>query len=116
MHSWVTTFCVKPREGDVLISRFRRPMVKVVKDGAAGTHDMMIAACDQARYEFFGHKGPHASCAENLAVSMRRLGHEIAVIPQPVNFFTNTHHRARRAPAFRRPIPWRRAPLSRSRR
>jgi uncharacterized protein YcgI (DUF1989 family) len=90
MHSWVTTFCVKPREGDVLISRFRRPMVKIVKDGAGGTHDMMIAACDQARYEFFGYKGPHASCAENLAVAMRRLGHEIAVTPQPVNFFTNT--------------------------
>ena len=90
MHSWVTTFCVKPREGDVLISRFRRPMVKIVRDGAGGTHDMMIAACDQARYEFFGHKGPHASCAENLAVSMRRVGHEISVVPQPVNFFTNT--------------------------
>jgi uncharacterized protein YcgI (DUF1989 family) len=90
MHSWVTTFCVKPREGDVLISRFRRPMIKVVKDGAGGTHDMMIAACDQARYEFFGHKGPHASCAENLAVAMRRVGHEISVVPQPVNFFTNT--------------------------
>jgi uncharacterized protein YcgI (DUF1989 family) len=90
MHTWVTTFCVKPREGDVLISRFRRPMLKVVKDGASGTHDMMIAACDQARYEFFGHKGPHASCAENLAVSMRRLGHEIIVTPQPINFFTHS--------------------------
>jgi hypothetical protein len=90
MHTWVTTFCVKPREGDVLISRFRRPMLKVVKDGANGTHDMMIAACDQARYEFFGYKGPHASCAENLAVSMRRMGHEISVTPQPINFFTHT--------------------------
>jgi uncharacterized protein YcgI (DUF1989 family) len=88
--SWVTTFSVKPRLGDVLISRFRRPMVKLVADGAAGCHDMMIAACDQFRYEFFGHHGPHASCAENLQVAMRRLGHEIDVIPQPVNFFTNT--------------------------
>ena len=89
-HSWVTTFSVKPRIGDVLISRFRRPMVKLVGDGAAGCHDMMIAACDQFRYEFFGHKGPHASCAENLQTAMRRLGHEIDVIPQPVNFFTHT--------------------------
>jgi uncharacterized protein len=89
-HSWVTTFSVKPRLGDVLISRFRRPMVKLVADGAAGCHDMMIAACDQFRYEFFGHQGPHASCAENLQLAMRRLGHEIDVIPQPVNFFTNT--------------------------
>lgn len=90
MHSWVTTFSVKPRTGHVLLSRFRRPMVKIAEDGAGGVHDMMIAACDQARYEFFGHKGPHASCAENLCVAMRRLGHEIGVIPQPVNFFTHT--------------------------
>lgn len=90
MHSWVTTFSVKPRLGDMLISRFRRPMVTIVKDGAAGCHDMMIAACDQFRYEFFGHKGPHASCADNLETAMRRLGHAIPIIPQPVNFFTNT--------------------------
>ncbi len=89
-HTWVTTFCVKPREGDTLISRFRRPMLKVVKDGANGVHDMMIPACDQFRYEFFGHSGPHASCTENACVSMRRLGYNIDVIPQPINFFTNT--------------------------
>ena len=89
-HTWVTTFCVKPREGDTLISRFRRPMVTMVKDGAEGVHDMLIAACDQFRYEFFGHKGPHASCSENLCVAMRRLGHIVDVIPQPINFFTNT--------------------------
>ncbi len=90
MHSWVTSFSVKPRQGDTLISRFRRPMLTIVEDGAAGCHDMMIAACDQFRYEFFGHKGPHASCADNLETAMRRLGHAIPVIPQPVNFFTNT--------------------------
>ena len=90
MHSWVTTFSVKPRQGDTLLSRFRRPMLTIVEDGAAGCHDMMIAACDHFRYEFFGHKGPIASCADNLETAMRRLGHAIPVIPQPVNFFTNT--------------------------
>ena len=30
-HTWVTTFCVKPREGDVFISRFRRPMLRFVR-------------------------------------------------------------------------------------
>ncbi len=89
-HSWVTTFCLKPRPGDVLISRFRRPMVKIIEDGAEGCHDMLIAACDQFRYEFFGHEGLHASCSGNLELAMRRLGHQVAVIPQPVNFFTNT--------------------------
>jgi uncharacterized protein YcgI (DUF1989 family) len=89
-HTWVTTFNVKPREGDTLISQFRRPMIKFVEDGAGGTHDMMIAACDQFRYEFFGHEGHHASCAENLHLSMRRIGQPIDSVPQPVNFFTNT--------------------------
>lgn len=89
-HTWVTTFNVKPRQGDLLLSRFRRPMLKFTRDGAQGVHDMMIAACDQFRYEFFGHKGPHASCSENLCVAMRREGHQVDVIPQPVNFFTNT--------------------------
>lgn len=89
-HSWVTTFSVKPRQGDTLISRYRRPMVRIVEDGANGVHDMMIAACDQFRYEFFGHKGPHASCSDNLETAMRRLGFAVPVIPQPVNFFTNT--------------------------
>ncbi|WP_373503457.1 DUF1989 domain-containing protein [Aestuariivirga sp.] len=89
-HTWVTTFNVKPRQGDTLISRFRRPMLKFTRDGANGVHDMMIAACDQFRYEFFGHKGPHASCSKNLCVAMRREGHQVDVIPQPVNFFTCT--------------------------
>lgn len=89
-HTWVTTFNVKPRQGDTLLSRFRRPMLRFAEDGAAGTHDMMIAACDQFRYEFFGHRGPHASCSENLCVAMRREGFNIDVIPQPVNFFTCT--------------------------
>ena len=89
-HTWVTTFRVKPCQGDVLLSRFRRPMARFVEDGAAGVHDYLLAACDQFRYEFFGHQGHHASCAENLILAMRRLGHEIAVVPQPINFFTNT--------------------------
>jgi uncharacterized protein YcgI (DUF1989 family) len=89
-HSWVTTFCIKPRQGDVFLSRFRRPMLRLVEDGAGGIHDMMIAACDQFRYEFFGHKGPHASCSDNLQHAMRREGYEISVIPQPINFFTHT--------------------------
>ena len=89
-HTWVTTFHVKPRQGDVLLSRFRRPIARFVEDGAAGVHDYLLAACDQFRYEHFGHKGHHASCAENLILAMRRLGHEITVVPQPINFFTNT--------------------------
>jgi uncharacterized protein YcgI (DUF1989 family) len=89
-HTWVWTRSVRPKEGDVILSRFRRPMIEFAKDGADGMHDMMIAACDQFRYEQLGHEGLHASCSENLRTSMQRLGHQIDVIPQPINFFTNT--------------------------
>jgi uncharacterized protein YcgI (DUF1989 family) len=90
MHTWVTSRSVRPRRGDVLLSRFRRPMLEFAEDGAEGVHDMLIAACDQARYEHFGHKGPHASCSDNLRAAMAREGFQIEVVPQPVNFFTNT--------------------------
>jgi len=90
MHSWVTSRSLRPRPGDLFLSRFRRPMLELIEDGAGGMHDMLIAACDQARYEQFGFVGPHASCAENLRGAMARLGHAIEVVPQPVNFFTNT--------------------------
>ena len=89
-HTWVTTFSVKPRVGDVLISRFRNPMLRLTTDNADGVHDMMIAACDQKRYAFFGFEGYHRSCSENLVTAMAELEIDIDVIPQPVNFFTNT--------------------------
>lgn len=90
MHTWVTTRSVRPRAGDTFLSRFRRPMLDFVEDGAGGVHDMMIAACDQSRYEQFGFEGPHPSCSENLRAAMGQLGYAIDTIPQPVNFFTNT--------------------------
>ena len=89
-HTWITTQSLRPRPGDVLISRFRRPMLRMTGDGADGVHDMLLAACDQFRYELLGYEGPHASCSDNLMTAMRRRGHEVTVIPQPINFFTNT--------------------------
>jgi uncharacterized protein len=89
-HTWVTTRSVRPRRGDSFLSRFRRPMLDFVEDGAGGVHDMMIAACDQGRYEQFGHRAAHANCSDNLRNAMQRLGYSIDVVPQPINFFTNT--------------------------
>ena len=90
-HTWIASCSITPRPGDVFLSRFRRPMLKMLEDGAEGIHDMLLPACDQFRYEFFGYEGPHPSCSDNLMTAMRREGHEIIVIPQPVNFFTNTN-------------------------
>lgn len=89
-HTWIKNRRIKLAAGDEFQSRYRRPMLRLVEDGAGGVHDLMIPACDQIRYEQLGHQGPHASCSENLANAMRRLGHAIDVVPQPVNFFTHT--------------------------
>lgn len=89
-HTWVYNRSIKPREGNLLVSRFRRPMLRFAHDRADGVHDMLLAACDQVRYEQLGFQGPHPSCSENLMVAMRRLGYEVSVVPQPINFFTNT--------------------------
>lgn len=88
--TWAFTRNTKPREGDVFLSRFRRPMLTLLEDGANGVHDMMIPACDQFRYEQLGFQGNHENCANNLQHAMMRMGYGIQVIPQPVNFFTNT--------------------------
>ncbi len=91
MATWVATRSIRPRAGDSFFSRHRRPLLDFVEDGADGVHDMLLAACDQMRYEQLGFEGPHASCAENCITAMGSLDHEIDVVPQPVNFFTNTH-------------------------
>ncbi|MEX2201212.1 MAG: urea carboxylase-associated family protein [Dongiaceae bacterium] len=90
MHTWVTTRSIRPRQGDVFLSRYRRPMLEFTVDKADGIHDMMLAACDPMRYELLGVKGHHRSCAENLDQAMQAHGHKLPVTPQPVNFFTNT--------------------------
>jgi uncharacterized protein len=88
MHTWVAQRRIRPRAGDVFLSQRRRPLLDFVEDGADGVHDMLIAACDPARYEQLGFEGPHRSCAENLREAMRELGLEIPIVPQPVNLFT----------------------------
>lgn len=89
-HSWTATRHTRPRQGDAFVSRHRRRMLDFTQDGAGGVHDMMLAACDRARYEQLGHPDPHDGCGDNLVVAMRALGHDIDVVPQPINFFTNT--------------------------
>jgi uncharacterized protein YcgI (DUF1989 family) len=91
MHTWTRTRQMAPAAGQVFLSRRRRPMLRFVTDTAGGRHDMLFAACDQARYEQLGFSGYHRSCAENLINAMAsHTGRRIDVVPQPVNFFTHT--------------------------
>ncbi len=90
MHTWVASRHVRPRAGDMFRSQLRRPLVEFVEDHAGGVHDMLLAACDAERYRQLGIDGPHRSCAQNLREALAALGLEVPLIPQPVNFFTNT--------------------------
>jgi hypothetical protein len=88
-HTWMPTRSLHPREGDVFLSRKRRPMVELVEDGAGGVHDLLIAPCDPIRYEQFGVPG-HRSCVGNLVEAMAELGLDTPDYPLAVNFFTAT--------------------------
>ncbi|MBB4908262.1 DUF1989 domain-containing protein [Actinophytocola algeriensis] len=76
-----------PHVGEQFVTTRRRPILTLVGDTSPSRHDMLIPACDPARYQQLGHPGPHASCAENLETALRGLGIEIATVPQPVNVF-----------------------------
>ena len=89
-HTWMPTRSLHPRVGDTFLSRLRQPMLDFVEDGADGIHDMIIAPCDAIRYKHLGVEGHHRSCAENLEIAMRELGHEVTGTPLAVNLFTNT--------------------------
>ncbi len=58
--------------------------------GANEQHEMLLAACDPARYQLLGVQGYHASCAENLQKAMHGLAAEVTEIPQPLNLFSST--------------------------
>ena len=90
MHTWVSTRSVRPRDGDTFVTQLRRPLVRFSEDGAAGIHEMLLAACDPARYEQYGVEGPHRSCAENMREALASLGLEPPLVPQPVNLFSFT--------------------------
>lgn len=90
-HSLVSsTRHLYPRAGQTFLTSLRRPILKFVEDGANERHEMLLAACDAARYALLGVEGHHASCAENLQNVMAERGIIVAEIPQPLNLFSST--------------------------
>ncbi|MFF9915864.1 DUF1989 domain-containing protein [Streptomyces sp. NPDC013457] len=75
-----------PKPGEQFVTTKRRPILRFRQDSSPGQHDMLIAACDAARYEALGRPG-HPSCAQNLIKGLARCGIYFRVVPQPVNVF-----------------------------
>ncbi len=78
-----------PRVGDAFFSNRRNPMLTIVRDTTPGRHDLLLSACDIARYTLLGHGGYHANCVDNLGSGLADLGLEVPEIPSPVNIFEN---------------------------
>lgn len=77
------------REGDLLYTTQRRPMLEIIED-RVGCHDILIAPCDSALYEQrYGIVG-HPNCLDNLAGALAQHGIERWEIPEPLNIFQNT--------------------------
>jgi uncharacterized protein YcgI (DUF1989 family) len=79
-----------PAVGECFVSNRRRPLLKVLADCSPGSHDMLIAACDAARYAQLGIEGWHASCADNLTDALAAVGRAVTHTPQPFNVFMRT--------------------------
>jgi uncharacterized protein len=87
-HTRTSTGRLFPRIGEHFMTNRRRPILTLLADTSPGVHDMLIAACDPARYQTLG-VGEHASCANNLRNALAQSGVSIADTPQPVNVFMN---------------------------
>lgn len=76
-----------PAVGEQFVTSQRRPILTLVEDSSPGRHDMLIAACDAARYAELGAAPEHASCAQNLHDALGTLGLSAQFVPQPINIF-----------------------------
>jgi uncharacterized protein YcgI (DUF1989 family) len=76
-----------PPVGSRFVTNRRRPMFVLVRD-TVGRHDLMLAACDPARYAGFGVAN-HRSCATNAEEALRETGVVVPRLYDPVNLFMN---------------------------
>lgn len=82
-HTRTATSRLFPAIGEAFVTNLRQPILTLVEDNSPGRHDLLIAACDDARYAALGVPD-HPSCARNLRTA---LGVDVDVVPQPVNVF-----------------------------
>ncbi|MCP1674931.1 uncharacterized protein YcgI (DUF1989 family) [Natronocella acetinitrilica] len=76
-----------PRAGQAFYSNQRRPLLTIVEDTSPGVHDLLLSACDQARYTLLGHPAAHRNCVDNLVEALAELGLTAPEIPSPINIF-----------------------------
>lgn len=76
-----------PAVGEQFVTSRRRPILTLVEDASPRRHDMLIAACDPARYAALAAPADHASCARNMHDALATVGLSTEIVPQPINIF-----------------------------
>ena len=77
-----------PRVGDAIFTNRRREMLVFEADTSPGIHDMLVCACDPARYRNLGAVGWHPSCQENFFNVAGELGWTYPFLLQSISWFT----------------------------
>ncbi len=86
-HTRAGTDRLFPTVGESFVTDRRRPILTLVEDTSPGEHDMLIPACDPARYAALGAP-EHRSCAANLREALADAGLSfVGPTPQPINVF-----------------------------
>lgn len=86
-HTRVANMNIVPQLGMSLYTNRRQPLFEITED-TVGRHDMLVAACDPARYEALGAPG-HASCRQALTDALVEYEIGIDRMPDPINWFMN---------------------------
>ncbi|MBO0847958.1 MAG: urea carboxylase-associated family protein [Pseudonocardia sp.] len=85
-HTRAHTSRLFPAVGEQFVTNRRRPILTLLTDDSPGHHDMLIPACDSARYAALG-ASDHASCVANLCTALGEVGLTMVEPPQPINVF-----------------------------
>jgi uncharacterized protein YcgI (DUF1989 family) len=88
-HTRVELSRLFPVVGEHIYTNRRNRMMLFEEDNSAGTHDMLVAACDPPRFRNLGVEGWHPSCEENFFKTVSTLGWEYPFLPQSISWFTN---------------------------
>ncbi len=75
--------------GNILYSNRSSRMLTITAD-SVGRHDFLYTPCSAETFAIiYDHRGPHPSCLDNLARSLRPFGVEPDCIPTTFNIFMN---------------------------
>jgi uncharacterized protein YcgI (DUF1989 family) len=78
-----------PKQGDILYSNRRSPMLLLEEDTSPGRHDMLFACCDKWLYKHYGCPPGHANCRDNFLAALFAAGYDATLVPNPLNLWMN---------------------------